>query len=123
MARSRKDYVLHRAAAQALGTLLSPHPAHRIQNVRLAATIRSNYDGDALSGQSDVGSVAERLKAQDLDFLEFQHVGLTPSNLRGAENRPAPSMDSRNVPFRENSSRATTWGQHRHPNILWISRP
>ena len=55
LARSRtiEDHVLHRFATQ-LGRLrLTKHPAHRIDHVRLAATIRPN-DADQLPGQRDV---------------------------------------------------------------------
>ena len=63
LARSGKNDVLHLAAAQALGALLAQNPAHRVQNVRFAAAIRTHHDRDPLARELDVGAVGKRLKA------------------------------------------------------------
>ena len=77
--RPGKDDVLHLAAAQAFGALLAEHPAHRVEDVRLAAPVRSHHHRHSLAGQVDFGAVTKGLKAQDLNLLQFEHGGLNHS--------------------------------------------
>jgi hypothetical protein len=67
--RAVEDHVLHRLAAQLRRARLAQHPAHRIHDVRLAATVGPD-NADQLAGQQEVGGFGERLEARELDGIE-----------------------------------------------------
>ena len=67
--RAGEDDVLHRLAAQVLGALLAHAPADRIDDVRLAATVRADDGGDRRIERQH-RAIAERLEPDDLDSLD-----------------------------------------------------
>ncbi len=68
--RSREDHVLHRRAAQVLRALFTHHPGERVDDVRLAGTVRTDDRGDArLESQRRGG--CERFEAAQREFLEI----------------------------------------------------
>ena len=69
VARSGKDHVLHVRAAQGLGALFAQHPAHPVQDVRLAAPVRPHHHGNAGSRHGQLRAVTEALEAEDVDLL------------------------------------------------------
>src|SRR6185312_4833903 len=66
-----EDDVLHRLAAQCGGLRFAEHPAHRIDDVRLAATVGSD-DADELPRCADRRGIDERLEAGELDLRQAQ---------------------------------------------------
>ena len=60
-------------AAQGLGGLFAQHPAHRVENIRFAAAIGTDHDGDPLAGESHLCAITERLEPQHLDLFKLQH--------------------------------------------------
>ena len=69
LAGSSKDNVLHVRSAQGFGALLAQHPAHRVQNVRLAAPVRPHHRGNACSRHGHLRAVAKAFKAEDVNLL------------------------------------------------------
>jgi hypothetical protein len=76
-ARAVEYDVRHRVAAQMLGGTLAHHPAHGVDDVRLAATVRA-YDADEIRGEADGGRVHEGLEAGQLDLAETHAVSESP---------------------------------------------
>ena len=71
--RPGEDDVLHLAAAQALGAVLTHHPGERVDNVRLARPVGTDHAGDAwLEAQSRRRS--KRLEALQRQTLEVHDV-------------------------------------------------
>ena len=68
-----EDDVLHLRAAQALGTLLAQHPAHRVGDVALAAAVGTHHAGDAVL-KGDLHVVREGLEAVEDEFLQSQFI-------------------------------------------------
>ena len=66
-ARAVEDHVRHRVAAQVLGGDLAHDPAHRIDDVRLAAAVRPHH-ADQVRRETDRGRVHERLETGQLDL-------------------------------------------------------
>ena len=62
-----EDDVRHRVAAQVLGRDLAHHPAHGVDDVRLAAAVRSD-DADEAARKTDRRRVDERLESGQLDL-------------------------------------------------------
>ena len=71
-----EDDVGHLAAAQAAGALLAEDPLDGVDDVRLAATVRTDDDGHARI-ELEPGPVGERFESEDFEFLKFQS-GRTP---------------------------------------------
>ncbi len=69
LASSGKDHVLHVCAAQGFGALFAQHPAHPVQNVRLAAAVWSHHHGNACSRHAQFRPVAKAFEAEDVDLL------------------------------------------------------
>jgi len=61
------------SAPPRLCALLAQDPAHAVKDVRLAATIGPHNHSDACSRHGQFRAVAEAFKAEDVDFLQFQH--------------------------------------------------
>lgn len=78
--RAVEDHVLHRLAAQFRGTRFAEHPAHRIHDVRLAATVGPDHP-DQLARQQEVGGFGERLEARELDGIETHDLSACPASL------------------------------------------
>ena len=72
LARAGKNHVRHVRAAQALGALLSKHPADGVGDVRLAAAVRADNGRDAVTVELQFGAVAKGLEAQNLKLFQFQ---------------------------------------------------
>ena len=66
---SGENDVLHMRATQGLGALLAEHPAHPVENVGLAASIRPHHHRNPRTRNSQLRPVAEALEAEDMDFL------------------------------------------------------
>ena len=66
-----EDHVLHRLAAQRGRLRFAEHPAHGVDDVRLAAAVGSD-DADELAGRADRRRIDERLEAGELDLREAQ---------------------------------------------------
>ena len=77
--RAVEDHVLHRLAAQLAGLRLAEHPAHRVDDVRLAAAVGPDH-ADEPARQLEMRRLGERLEARQLDRIQA-HGGL-------AERRP-----------------------------------
>ena len=72
--RAVEDHVLHRLAAQLARLAFAEHPAHRVDDVRLAAAVRAD-DADELAGKLEVGRLDERLEARELDRMKTHGSG------------------------------------------------
>src|SRR5262249_52518589 len=68
--RAGEDHVLHIRAAHALVRAFAHHPAHGVDDVRLAATVRPDDAGQSRL-DSELGIVAEALEAGQAQALEF----------------------------------------------------
>ena len=66
-ARAVEDDVGHRVAAQVLRRDLAHHPAHRVDDVRLAAAVGTDH-ADQAARETDRGRVHEGLEAGQLDL-------------------------------------------------------
>ena len=67
--RAVEDHVLHRLAAQLARLAFAEDPAHRVDDVRLAAAVGAD-DADELAGKLEMGRLDERLEARQLDRIE-----------------------------------------------------
>src|SRR5690606_27291333 len=65
-ARAGEDHVGQRVAAQAAGRALAHHPAHRVDDVGLAAAVRPHHAGH-VGRQVQGGGVDEGLETRQLD--------------------------------------------------------
>ncbi len=61
-----EDHVLHGLAAQVLGRRFAEHPAHRVDDVRLAAAVRPHHAGQ-LRGDGNDGGIDETLETGKFD--------------------------------------------------------
>ena len=82
--RAVEDDVLHRLAAQFGRLRLAEHPAHRVDDVGLAAAVRSDY-ADQVSWHVDLRGIDEGLESGELDLAQT-HVML-PKAAAPAANR------------------------------------
>src|SRR5690606_3083429 len=94
-ARARKDDVVHARGAHRLVRALAHHPAQRLDEVRLAATVRP-HDPAQPRLQTKLGCVAERLEPVQLETLEFHGAaavpyGRTRTKTRSFRSRATPS--------------------------------
>ena len=71
LARAVEDHVLHGLAAQVLRRGLAQHPAHGVDDVRLAAAVRADH-ADKLSRHRNVGGIDEGFEAGELDVGKAQ---------------------------------------------------
>src|SRR5262249_51547131 len=85
-----EDHVFHRVAAELAGALLAEHPANRVRNVRLAATVRSDDARDAVAQLHD-RLVDEGLEALDLELLEKHPCNPRVAKKGSASGLPGPS--------------------------------
>ena len=69
-----ENHVLHRLAAQRRCFRLAQHPAHGVDDVRLAAAVGPD-DADELAGRRDRSRIDERLEPGELDLGETQGLG------------------------------------------------
>ena len=69
--RTVEDHVLHRLAAQGARAGLAEHPAHRVDDVGLAAAVRADY-ADELARNIDGRRVDERLESGQFEVREAQ---------------------------------------------------
>jgi len=67
VARTVEDDVLHGLAAQLGGLGLAQHPAHRVDDVGLAAAVRPHH-AHQLAGHGDDGGVDERFEAGEFEL-------------------------------------------------------
>ena len=70
--RTIENDILHGVATQGRGTRLAQHPAHRIDDVGFAATVRADYP-DQRAGHVDGGRVDEGFEPGELDLSEFHN--------------------------------------------------
>src|SRR5579864_5219388 len=75
-ARAVENHVRHAVAAQVLGGELAHHPAHGVDDVRLAAAVWADDTGE-IAGEADVGGVDEGFEAGELDLCQ-PHLCLQP---------------------------------------------
>ena len=89
--RPRKDDVLHRAASEGLGTLLSEHPPDCVGNIALSRTIRSYNSRNAVV-ELKQDSVCKGFKTLNFKRFQIHRIGfLIIENGRGASHqRPRP---------------------------------
>jgi hypothetical protein len=64
--RAVEDDVLHRLAAQLRGFRFAEHPAHRVDDIGLAAAVRPDH-ADQLPGHLEVGRIDEGLETGEFD--------------------------------------------------------
>ncbi len=69
--RAVEQHVLHGLAAQVPRGGFAEHPAHGVDDVRLAAAVGAD-DADQLAGDGDVSGIYERLEAGEIDLRESQ---------------------------------------------------
>ena len=74
--RTAEDYVLHIRTAKRFRRLLAEHPAHRVRNVTLSATVRA-YDTGNTFFKTNRRFVGKRFEADELYFLQIQNVLLS----------------------------------------------
>ena len=65
--RAIKNHVLHRLSAQRGSLGFAQHPAQRVDNIRLAATIGTD-DAHYLPRQGDMGGINERLETGEINM-------------------------------------------------------
>src|SRR4030095_965508 len=87
LAGAVEDDVLHRLATQRRGLRFAQPPAYGVDDVRLAAAVRTD-DSDELSGRSDRGGVHERFEPGELD-LGKAHLGVLSGRRADYPNTPA----------------------------------
>src|SRR2546422_2931507 len=118
-----EDDVLHRLAAQMARALLAQHPADRVDDVRLAAAVRSD-DGGHARRQLEDGPLHERLEAVQLDLLD-PHPGPSPAAARpshpglappSANPPPAPCSSTPHPPRSERASTPCSDAGYRSPS-------
>ena len=68
-----EDNVLHGLTTQLAGLALAQHPAHRIHDVGLAATVRAHH-ADHLPGQNEIGGLGKGFEAGELDGIQAHGV-------------------------------------------------
>ena len=71
LGRAVEDHVLHRLAAQRARAGLAEHPAHRVDDVGLAAAVRADH-ADELARDIDGRRVDERLESGQFEVREAQ---------------------------------------------------
>ncbi len=71
LARAVEDHVLHRLAAQRGGLRFAEHPAHGVDHVRLAASVRAD-DADEPARRREHRRIDKRLEPGELDLGEAQ---------------------------------------------------
>ena len=64
-----EDHVFHALATQALGALLAQHPGERVNDVALAASVRTDDRRHAVI-ERELGSIWKTLEAGDLQTLK-----------------------------------------------------
>ena len=67
IARALKDDVFHFGAAQVLDALLAQDPGDSVGNIALAAAIRADNAGYAITSEDEVSMVRKGLKARDFE--------------------------------------------------------
>ena len=80
-----EDDVVHVLAAQVLGRLLTHGPAHRVDDVRLAAAVRAD-DARHVVIKAHDRAIHERLEA-----AHFEHLELHPDPLGRSRKRSSPA--------------------------------
>ena len=70
-----EDHVLHGLATQLAGLALPQHPAHRIHDVGLAATVGPHH-ADHLPRQNEIGGLGKGFEAGELDGIQAHGVGV-----------------------------------------------
>ena len=95
--RAGEDDVLHLAAAQGLGALLTHHPRERVDHVRLARAVGADDAGDAgLEAQSRRrGKGLEALQRQTLEVHDVPHYRRARLTLGEPRERVARVLTSR----------------------------
>ncbi|OIR00944.1 hypothetical protein GALL_170850 [mine drainage metagenome] len=78
-ARAVEDHVLHRFAAQRGGLGFAQHPAHRVDDVGLAAAVGADH-ADQLAGEQHRGGIDEGLESGEFE-LGQAHVSVGGSSL------------------------------------------
>ncbi len=66
---SREDHIFHRRSAEMLRGHLTHHPNERVDDVRLAATVRTDDAGDA-GVEVDDRAILEGFEANDFELLD-----------------------------------------------------
>ena len=70
---AREDDIFHAGTAEAFCGLFAEHPADGVAEVRLSATVGADNGGNATAVEPQFGSVAERLKTLNFNFLQLKH--------------------------------------------------
>src|SRR5690606_9296786 len=83
----RKDHVGERITAQATGRALAHYPAHGIDDVGLAATVRTD-DGSQVGRQVQRGRVDERLETGQLDGAQAHVRANLADRTKGVGRKP-----------------------------------
>ena len=69
-----KDDVFHLDAAEGLGGLFAKNPGDGVRDVGLTASVGTDYRGDTLAGELDLGAITEGLETEYLDLLELEQL-------------------------------------------------
>ncbi len=64
--RSRKDDALHLVHAKHRSALFPEHPANRIDDIRLARSVRPDDSRETAARKGDLGPLRKRLKSENL---------------------------------------------------------
>ncbi|SST09220.1 Uncharacterised protein [Acinetobacter baumannii] len=88
--RAVEDDVGHRLAAQVLRRAFAHHPAHRVDDVRLAAAVRP-YHRRHVAGEVHRGRIDEGLEPRQLDALQAHACAPARVAISVRRARPAPA--------------------------------
>ena len=113
-----EDHVLHVGAAERFCALLAEHPAHPVEDVRLAAPVWAHHHGDARARYRQLGAVTEAFEAEDVDFFQFQHV-----SSRGDSGPFAVLGQTKFCRMTTDCTESQRHGQRTKGQFLWIRSP
>src|SRR5262245_10964476 len=88
-----EDHIVHVGGAQRLVRGLAHHPAQRLDQVRLAATVRPDHAGQPRLDQ-EIRGLDEGLEAEQAQTREF-HVAVIPKSRRGRRTRDSSQRHRR----------------------------
>ena len=116
--RAVEDHVLHRLAAQRGRARLAQHPAHGVDDVRLAAAVGPDH-ADEVAGGEHGGGIDEGLETGEFELGET-HSGQWEDGgtCRPANQPAAPRVCGRHDTTAPKASRASA----SHRNVTWHSQ-
>src|SRR5688500_2961199 len=108
--RAVEDHVLHRIAAQRRGAAFAQHPAHRVDDIGLAAAVGADH-ADQLAGHVDRSWIDERLESGQL-YLNEAHAKNDNICAPGLRRFSVPSRPSKRLETFANPAPARDYRIH-----------